>query len=94
MKKFTRTTEDFVCENCGAHVEGDGLTNRCPKWLYSKHVDVNPGDRAEVCGGLMKPTSVIKKGGEYAVVQQCVRCGFERKNKILPGDDFETLLKI
>lgn len=91
---FTRQIENFICENCRTKVIGNGFTNHCPKCLYSKHVDVNPGDRAEVCGGLMKPISVIKKGDEYSVVQQCLRCGFERKNKVLSGDDFESLLKI
>jgi len=94
MKKFTRTTENFVCENCGTEIIGDGFTNHCPKCLYSKHVDVNPGDRAEKCGGLMKPISAIKKGEEYSVVQQCVRCGFERKNKVGGGDDFERLIEL
>ena len=93
-RKFQKKTEDFVCENCGTHVKGDGFTNHCPKCLYSKHVDVNPGDRAEVCGGLMKPISVLKIGKEYSIIQQCVRCGFERKNKMLAEDDFESLLKI
>ena len=94
MKKFIKTIENFVCENCGAEVVGNGFTNHCPKCLYSKHVDVNPGDRNEICGGLMKPISILKKGEEYSVIQQCVRCGFERKNKILPGDDFETAIKV
>ena len=40
--KFKRKKENFVCENCGAEVKGDGFTNHCPKCLYSKHVDIFP----------------------------------------------------
>jgi predicted Zn-ribbon and HTH transcriptional regulator len=93
-KQFQRTIEDFVCENCGFAVKGNGYTNHCPKCLWSKHVDINPGDRAEECGGLMKPVGVIKKGETYSVNQQCQKCGFERQNKILPEDDFDKLVEI
>ncbi|MEK7574770.1 MAG: RNHCP domain-containing protein [Patescibacteria group bacterium] len=95
MKKlFQKKVEDFTCEHCGNSVVGDGFTNHCPKCLWSKHVDVNPGDRDEICGGLMKPVSAIKKGEQYSVIQQCVRCGFERKNKVLPTDNFDALLAL
>jgi RNHCP domain len=93
-KQFQRTIEDFVCENCSFAVKGNGYTNHCPKCLWSKHVDINPGDRAEECGGLMKPISALKKGADYSVLQQCQKCGFERKNKVLPEDDFATLVSI
>ena len=26
-------------------MKGNGYTNHCPKCLWSKHVDINPGDR-------------------------------------------------
>jgi len=94
MKKFTRTKEDFTCEKCGEEVRGDGFTNHCPKCLWSKHVDVNPGDRAETCGGLMEPTGAIVGGGEYDILQVCTKCGFERKNKFNEKDSFEALLLI
>lgn len=93
-KKFQRTKEDFICEQCGTAVLGTGYTNHCPKCLYSKHVDKNPGDRKEKCGGLMQPVSAIKRGEDYFILQQCQRCGFERKNKMAPEDDFEALLHL
>ncbi|HYC79501.1 MAG TPA: RNHCP domain-containing protein, partial [Candidatus Binatia bacterium] len=55
MKLFQRTPENFVCENCGTKVSGNGYTNHCPNCLYSKHVDNNPGDRLNKCHGLMEP---------------------------------------
>lgn len=94
MKLFTRKKEDFVCEKCVAHVKGNGYTNHCTACLWSKHVDVNPGDRAEKCGGLMEPTGAEVGGGEYALLHQCIRCDFERKNKVAKSDDFNEVMKL
>ena len=58
MPKFIKNIEDFTCEHCGAPVKGTGYTNHCPKCLWSKHEDVNPGDRASDCHGLMKPIDI------------------------------------
>ncbi|MEN9621589.1 MAG: hypothetical protein RLZZ67_23 [Candidatus Parcubacteria bacterium] len=93
-KKFTRTIEDFVCGNCGKEVKGNGYTNHCPECLWSRHVDKNPGDRAEECGGLMKPVEVVKEGKGYVILHKCARCAFERKNKVAEADNFETVIKI
>lgn len=92
--KFKRQIEDFVCEQCGAEVKGDGFTNHCSKCLYSKHVDIFPGDRAESCGGLMKPISADESGGEWSVIHKCLKCGKEQKNKISPLDNFDEVVKI
>ncbi len=94
MKKFERTIEDFACEYCGVLNEGDGYTNHCKACLWSKHVDINPGDRSETCKGLMKPISVEQKAGEYVITHQCSRCNFTRKKIMDKQDDFEALLKI
>jgi Zn finger protein HypA/HybF involved in hydrogenase expression len=48
---FKRTIEDFTCEHCGEQVTGNGFTNHCPQCLWSKHVDIDPGDRLALCGG-------------------------------------------
>ena len=93
-KKFTRTIEDFTCEYCGASVVGDGYTNHCPKCLWSKHVDVNPGDRVGQCGGMMEPCGGEKKGKSYMVTHRCIACGLERKNSLSDGDDFDTFVSI
>ena len=77
-KKFIKKVEDFVCEKCGDEVVGGGFTNHCPKCLWSKHVDINPGDRAEKCGGMMKPIGALKIGDSYSIIHQCEKCGFER----------------
>ena len=93
-KKFTRTIEDFVCEHCGRKVAGNGYTNHCPACLWSKHVDKNPGDRLEACGGMMEPTRAEKAGKGYIIVHKCTICGFERRNEFKAGDNFEILIEI
>ncbi|MCL2439392.1 MAG: RNHCP domain-containing protein [Alphaproteobacteria bacterium] len=93
-KLFTRTVEDFDCANCGAKISGTGYTNHCPHCLCSKHVDINPGDRANTCGGLMRPSSIEKKGDEISIVHRCEKCGHTRKNKSADGDDFDEILKV
>lgn len=93
-KKFQRKKEDFICERCGQKVEGSGYTNHCPKCLWSKHVDINPGDRQLSCRGMMEPMGVELKKGEYVIVHKCVRCGFEKKNKAAKDDDFDVLIKL
>jgi predicted Zn-ribbon and HTH transcriptional regulator len=93
-KKFTRTVEDFTCEHCGFEVVGNGYTNHCPKCLWSKHVDKNPGDRLETCGGMMEPVRTEKEGKRDLVVQKCMKCGFERRNELKSDDNFDSFITI
>ena len=60
MKKFIVRDEEFICENCNKLVNKLGYTSRdhCPHCLYSKHVDINPGDRLNECKGLLKPIQI------------------------------------
>jgi hypothetical protein len=91
---FTRTTEDFVCEKCSTKVEGNGYTNHCPNCLWSKHVDIFPGDRKAECGGMMKPIGIIKKGSEYTILHKCTVCGFEKPNKAVKNDNFQMIVQV
>lgn len=93
-KKFQVRKEDFRCENCDFDVVGNGFTNHCPKCLWSKHVDKNPGDRGEDCGGLMRPFGVEGTQAGYSLLYRCQSCGFQNKNKVSEKDDFDAVLKI
>lgn len=55
-KLFTEIDEEFQCENCKKEVKKLGYTcrNHCPYCLHSKHVDNNPGDRAETCHRIIR----------------------------------------
>ena len=92
--KFQKRKEDFICEKCGFLVKGNGFTNHCPKCLWGKHVDVNPGDRLEICGGLMEPIRAENKSDKYYVIHRCTKCGVERTNSVSRQDDFDVLIKI
>jgi len=94
MRQFQRTIEDFTCEHCGQFVAGNGYTNHCPYCLWSKHVDINPGDRAAACGGLMQPVGVDQKNNEWILIHHCQRCGHEKRNRVAPKDDQAILAQI
>lgn len=84
QKRFTKNDNGFVCRNCGFEVMPLLKTSRnhCPRCLCSLHVDVNPGDRASDCGGLLVPVLVepdSKKG--FVIVHKCKKCGDTRRNK-------------
>ena len=91
---FQRTKEDFACERCGFFVRGNGYTNHCPKCLWSKHVDVNPGDRMAKCQGLMEPVGMEVKGGKYIILHRCTSCGFEKRNKSSEDDDVNEIIRL
>jgi DNA-directed RNA polymerase subunit RPC12/RpoP len=97
MKRFTEIDEEFICENCGRKVEKleYSCRNHCNHCLYSKHVDKNPGDRAEECHGLLEPIGIemsSKKG--YIIVYKCKKCGAIRKNKAAKDDNFNAILEV
>ena len=91
---FIRNKEDFICENCGFSAKGSGYTNHCPQCLWSKHVDISPGDRKSLCRGMMKPTAVEKKGKEYSIIHRCEVCGAEKINKTSKEDNFDMVVQI
>lgn len=93
-KKFTRTVEDFICGHCGREVVGNGYTNHCPACLWSKHVDKNPGDRLEVCNGLMEPMKGEKQGKDYMITHVCKICGFTRRNHLEKQDNFDAFIDL
>jgi len=94
MSNFKRKVENFTCANCKSFIKGDGYTNHCPNCLWSKHVDVNPGDRACDCQGVMEPKSYEKSGEEISIIHKCLKCGEERKNKISKEDNFDKITSL
>ncbi len=102
QKLFTKNDNSFICKNCGLEVQPLGYSSRnhCPRCLCSLHVDINPGDRANPCGGIMRPIRVEpdpKKG--YIIIHKCEKCGAIKRNraaheaKVQP-DDLNLLIKL
>ena len=97
MKKFNEIDESFICENCGKEVPKLGYSCRdhCPYCLYSKHVDINPGDRQNDCKGSLEPVSIEisnKKG--YVIIYKCKKCGMIHKNKAADDDNMDLIIDL
>jgi DNA-directed RNA polymerase subunit RPC12/RpoP len=88
--------EKFICENCGKEVPKLEYSARdhCPYCLYSKHVDINPGDRANPCKGLLKPIDIEKFKDTYKIIYKCETCGDLHKNIIAIDDDMNEIIRI
>lgn len=96
MKKFNMIDENFICENCGRNVKKLGYTARdhCPYCLYSKHVDINPGDRQNTCKGLLKPISIEKFKDSFKIIYKCIKCNQLHKNIMASDDDMNLIIEI
>ena len=96
-KRFTKNDSEFVCQNCGYKVPPLGYTSRnhCPHCLASLHLDINPGDRAADCGGIMDPVTAApdpKKG--FIITHKCRKCGAVRRNKAAADDDADYIIRL
>ena len=100
-KRFRKNDGGFTCLHCGREVPPLGYTSRnhCPYCLWSLHVDVLPGDRANPCGGLLRPVKTEpdpKKG--FVIVHRCEKCGATVRCKAaLRGnvpDDNDLLIRL
>jgi hypothetical protein len=67
--------------------QGTRHRNHCPHCLWSRHMDLHPGDRRCLCRGAMEPISIwFRSDGEGAIIHRCTRCGELSSNR-LAGDD-------
>ena len=87
----------FSCQVCGKIVSTEGAgsrhRNHCPFCLSSVHLDNTPGDRSAGCGGIMDPICIwVRKGGDWAVIHRCQKCGALSSNRIAADDDAWRLL--
>ena len=92
-------TESFTCKVCGWPVVSAGAgsqhRNHCPNCLSRLHVDEEPGDRASDCGGVMEPVAVwVRKGGEWAIIHRCRRCGAFHSNRVAADDNPMKLMSM
>ncbi len=92
-------TDAFTCRVCARLVTPAGAggdhRNHCPNCLASVHLDVEPGDRAADCGGVMDPIAVwVRRGGEWAIVHRCRCCGVLSSNRVAADDNPMKLMSI
>ncbi len=82
--------DPFTCRFCRAPVRplaNGSVRNHCPECLWSLHVDLVPGDRAERCGGAMKPIGLQgSPSAGWKISFRCLRCGAVRSNRAAQDD--------
>ena len=96
MKQFSKLDEEFICEHCKKKVKKLNYTSRdhCPYCLYSKHVDINPGDRLNSCKGLLKPIGIEKFKESFKIIYKCEKCDIIHKNIVAIDDDFDEIIQL
>ena len=96
MKKFKMIDETFICENCNKNVDKLYYTARdhCPYCLYSKHVDINPGDRSNECKGLLKPIGIEKFKDSFKIIYKCEKCNMLHKNIMAEDDNMDLIIEL
>lgn len=94
---FVKNDETFICKNCGKKVEKLKYTSRdhCNHCLHGLHVDIEPGDRANDCCGLLIPINVIENSKKGQVIKyKCSKCGAIINNIIAKDDNESEIFKI
>ena len=96
MKRFNMIDEEFICENCYKKIEKLNYSARdhCNYCLYSKHVDIMPGDRKNTCQGLLTPIGIEKFKNTYKIIYKCQKCNQLHKNIIANDDDFNKIIEL
>lgn len=96
MKKFNMIDEEFICDNCHKKVNKLNYTARdhCPYCLYSKHLDIMPGDRQNTCKGLLKPIGIEKFKNTYKIIYKCLNCNIIHKNIMANDDNFNKIIEL
>lgn len=96
MKRFNMIDESFICENCGMVVNKllYSARDHCPNCLFSKHVDINPGDRLNSCLGLLEPIGILKFKDSFKIIYKCQKCKEIHKNKIAIDDNMDLIIKL
>ncbi len=89
-------SNDFLCMHCGLPVSGIAWgtkhRNHCPHCLYSRHVDIRPGDRSCLCKGEMEPIALWQKSdGELMILHRCRNCGMIKANRVAGDDNLAAL---
>lgn len=96
MKRFNMIDEGFICENCGKEISPliYSARDHCPYCLFSKHVDILPGDRANECHGLLEPIKIEKFKNTYKIIYKCKKCHQIHKNIMASDDDMNLIIEL
>ena len=95
-RSHVKPSSSFRCVHCRLDVPtdapGTAHRNHCPNCLWSRHLDIDPGDRESDCLASMEPIAItVRKDGEWVLIHRCNGCGTLSSNRIA-GDDNPLLL--
>jgi hypothetical protein len=93
----------FRCGHCHQWVSinphmGTKNRNHCNLCLWSKHVDVQKGDRRAECQAGMQPVALtfkhegVGRQGELMLVHECTGCGDLSINRLAADDTEQVIL--
>ncbi len=93
---FIQNNQPFSCIHCNYDVREHPSSSRdhCNRCLYSLHVDIHPGDRANDCKGILEPIGLLIKNGQVKIVYECQKCHERLNNVIAPDDDKQTVISL
>ncbi|MCL2019800.1 MAG: RNHCP domain-containing protein [Oscillospiraceae bacterium] len=94
--RFTVIDEAFVCSVCGIQVPPLGYTARdhCNRCLCSVHLDNNPGDRENDCGGVLEAISAEQGKKGVKIIYKCRKCGAIKKNVAARDDNNDMIIEL
>ncbi len=93
---FIENNQGFTCVHCSRQVPPHPTSSRnhCIYCLTSLHVDKQPGDRLNGCGGAMRPIGLEIRNGKTQIVFECKRCGERGKNIAAPDDNEDLIIDL
>lgn len=96
MKKFFKNNEEFICKNCGAFVSKHKNSSRdhCTECLYGLHVDINPGDRQNLCRSLLIPIGIRRFGQKEQIVYNCSKCSVRVYCIVAEDDNRDRIIEL
>ena len=89
-----KNDQEFICENCKKEVKKLNYTSRdhCPYCLFSKHVDIVPGDRENPCKGILEPIGYTFSSGKEQIIYECRKCNKRVKNITAEDDNRDEII--
>lgn len=93
---FVKRNEEFTCVNCGKYVKLHPSSSRdhCNYCLFGLHVDIDPGDRANACKGVLEPIGLRKKKGKKQIIYRCQNCRSIIYCIPAPDDSVESIIEL
>lgn len=110
-RRHEQNSGGFTCSHCASFVPlnpemGTAHRNHCNSCLWSKHVDIKPGDRASKCQSGMEPIAITLKIegedkytnkqrlGDVMLVHKCTGCDACIVNRIAADDPASAVVSV